>query len=185
MRDQNAQFPALVHAGRCARRPGAARSARRTNPPCGRNTELCRCRRGVPVAVDTRVPFLFLAFRREATGARETLSAARDAAGRLAAARRRPRRGLLRRHAGHGTRGLPRQAARCAPEVVVFYEDNYNFLSKMCLGRMREACCEMIASARARAAPASSPRAPMPRMRPTAISRPAPTPCCSARGLRR
>ena len=35
------------------------------------------------------------------------------------------------------------------PEVVVFYEDNYNFLSKMCLGRMREACCEMIASARA------------------------------------
>jgi anaerobic magnesium-protoporphyrin IX monomethyl ester cyclase len=37
------------------------------------------------------------------------------------------------------------QAAR--PNVVVFYEDNYNFLSKMCLGKMREACCEMIASA--------------------------------------
>jgi anaerobic magnesium-protoporphyrin IX monomethyl ester cyclase len=34
------------------------------------------------------------------------------------------------------------------PELVVFYEDNYNFLSKMCLGRMRRACCEMIASAR-------------------------------------
>lgn len=35
------------------------------------------------------------------------------------------------------------------PQVVVFYEDNYNFLSKMCLGRMRRACCEMIAGARA------------------------------------
>jgi anaerobic magnesium-protoporphyrin IX monomethyl ester cyclase len=34
------------------------------------------------------------------------------------------------------------------PQVVVLYEDNYNFLSKMCLGKMRDACCEMIASAR-------------------------------------
>ena len=33
-----------------------------------------------------------------------------------------------------------------------FYEDNFNFLSKMCLGRMREAACEMIAAARARGA---------------------------------
>jgi len=39
------------------------------------------------------------------------------------------------------------RAAR--PQVVIFYEDNYNFLSKMCLGRMRRACCEMIACARA------------------------------------
>jgi len=31
---------------------------------------------------------------------------------------------------------------------VLLYEDNYNFLSKMCLDRMRRACCEMIASAR-------------------------------------
>ena len=38
------------------------------------------------------------------------------------------------------------QAAR--PHVVVFYEDNYNFLSKMCLGKMRAACCDMIAAAR-------------------------------------
>jgi anaerobic magnesium-protoporphyrin IX monomethyl ester cyclase len=35
------------------------------------------------------------------------------------------------------------------PQVVVFYEDNFNFLSKMCLGKMREACFEMIANARA------------------------------------
>jgi anaerobic magnesium-protoporphyrin IX monomethyl ester cyclase len=34
------------------------------------------------------------------------------------------------------------------PQLVLFYEDNYNFLSKMCLDKMRRACCEMIASAR-------------------------------------
>jgi len=34
------------------------------------------------------------------------------------------------------------------PQVVLFYEDNYNFLSKMCLGKMRNACCEMIGNAR-------------------------------------
>ena len=38
------------------------------------------------------------------------------------------------------------RAAR--PDVVVIYEDNYNFLSKMCLGKMRDACCEMIVTAR-------------------------------------
>jgi anaerobic magnesium-protoporphyrin IX monomethyl ester cyclase len=42
--------------------------------------------------------------------------------------------------------------AAAKPQVVVFYEDNYNFLSKMCLGKMRDACCEMIAAARARGA---------------------------------
>ena len=31
------------------------------------------------------------------------------------------------------------------PRVVVFYEDSFNWLSKMCLSRMREACFEMIA----------------------------------------
>jgi anaerobic magnesium-protoporphyrin IX monomethyl ester cyclase len=34
------------------------------------------------------------------------------------------------------------------PQLVLFYEDNYNFLSKMCLGTMRRAACEMIASAK-------------------------------------
>ena len=38
------------------------------------------------------------------------------------------------------------EAAR--PQLVLFYEDNYNFLSKMCLGKMRRACCDMIASAK-------------------------------------
>lgn len=35
------------------------------------------------------------------------------------------------------------------PGLVVLYEDNFNFLTKMCLGRMREAACRMIALARA------------------------------------
>jgi anaerobic magnesium-protoporphyrin IX monomethyl ester cyclase len=34
------------------------------------------------------------------------------------------------------------------PQLVLFYEDNYNFLSKMCLGAMRQAACGMIAAAR-------------------------------------
>jgi anaerobic magnesium-protoporphyrin IX monomethyl ester cyclase len=34
------------------------------------------------------------------------------------------------------------------PQLVLFYEDNFNFLSKMCLGTMRRAACDMIASAR-------------------------------------
>src|SRR5688500_7106654 len=38
------------------------------------------------------------------------------------------------------------------PQVVLFYEDNFNFLSKMCLGRMRDAGCAMIGLARARGA---------------------------------
>ena len=40
----------------------------------------------------------------------------------------------------------------CAARVVVLYEDNFNFLSKMCLAAVREACCEMIALARGRGA---------------------------------
>ncbi|HYJ40175.1 MAG TPA: radical SAM protein [Steroidobacteraceae bacterium] len=43
-----------------------------------------------------------------------------------------------------------RQLDVLRPQLVVFYEDNFNFLSKMCLGRMREACAEMIGLARAR-----------------------------------
>ncbi len=34
------------------------------------------------------------------------------------------------------------------PQVVLLYEDTFNFLSKMCLGRMRRAGCQMIAAAR-------------------------------------
>ncbi|HEY4079250.1 MAG TPA: radical SAM protein [Burkholderiaceae bacterium] len=40
------------------------------------------------------------------------------------------------------------QLARERPQLVLFYEDNFNYLSKMCLGKMREAACQMIESAR-------------------------------------
>jgi len=38
------------------------------------------------------------------------------------------------------------------PDLVVIYEDNFNYLTKMCLGRMREAACQMIAEAHAHGA---------------------------------
>jgi len=33
------------------------------------------------------------------------------------------------------------------PQVVILYEDNFNFLSKMCLAKMRRAACQMIGAA--------------------------------------
>jgi radical SAM superfamily enzyme YgiQ (UPF0313 family) len=47
-----------------------------------------------------------------------------------------------------GTEDYERLRYAMSPDLVLFYEDNFNFLSKMCLGKMRSACCEMIASAR-------------------------------------
>jgi anaerobic magnesium-protoporphyrin IX monomethyl ester cyclase len=43
-----------------------------------------------------------------------------------------------------------RQLDVLKPQLVLFYEDNYNFLSKMCLGRMRRACIEMLGLAQKR-----------------------------------
>jgi anaerobic magnesium-protoporphyrin IX monomethyl ester cyclase len=40
------------------------------------------------------------------------------------------------------------QLRRDTPQLVVIYEDNYNYLSKMCLTTMRAAACRMIANAR-------------------------------------
>lgn len=40
--------------------------------------------------------------------------------------------------------------ARARPDVAVIYEDNFNYLSKMCLLRMRQAALRMAADARAR-----------------------------------
>ena len=37
---------------------------------------------------------------------------------------------------------------RTDPDIVCIQEDNFNFLTKMCLGGMRQAACEMIAWAR-------------------------------------
>jgi len=47
-----------------------------------------------------------------------------------------------------GTQDFERQLADTQPLVVLLYEDNYNYLSKMCLAKMREAACAMVASAR-------------------------------------
>jgi anaerobic magnesium-protoporphyrin IX monomethyl ester cyclase len=65
---------------------------------------------------------------------------------------------LLRR-AGHqvsffdamlaeSTREFELQLHGVRPSLVLLYEDNYNYLSKMCLGKMRSAAGEMIAGAR-------------------------------------
>ena len=69
----------------------------------------------------------------------------------------------LLRDLGHGVRlfdamlaeGVEDYAgalAADAPQLVVLYEDNFNYLTKMCLNRMREAACRMIAEARAHGA---------------------------------
>ena len=42
---------------------------------------------------------------------------------------------------------------RHAPRVAILYEDSFNYLSKMCLLRMREAALTMIDAARARGIP--------------------------------
>ncbi len=47
-----------------------------------------------------------------------------------------------------GTAEYDRLLQAVNPQLVLFYEDNFNFLSKMCLGKMRDACCQMVASAR-------------------------------------
>jgi len=48
--------------------------------------------------------------------------------------------------------GFPAALRRHHPKVVAVVEDNFNFLSKMCLGAVREASCAMVAQARARGA---------------------------------
>src|SRR5271163_4568647 len=40
-----------------------------------------------------------------------------------------------------------RLLAADTPQLVLFYEDNFNFLSKMCLATMRRAACDMIGAA--------------------------------------
>jgi len=46
-----------------------------------------------------------------------------------------------------GIEEYDRKLAEVQPQVVLFYEDTFNFLSKMCLGKMREAACKMIGTA--------------------------------------
>jgi anaerobic magnesium-protoporphyrin IX monomethyl ester cyclase len=51
-----------------------------------------------------------------------------------------------------GTGEYERKLVALEPQIVILYEDNYNFLTKMCLARMRQAACRMIAAARSAAA---------------------------------
>ena len=46
-------------------------------------------------------------------------------------------------------RGFPEALARHRPRIVAIYEDNFNFLSKMCLSRMRQVAYGMLEAARA------------------------------------
>jgi len=67
------------------------------------------------------------------------------------------------RETGHGVRLFDAMLAQgvveytdalaaARPQVVVLYEDNFNFLSKMCLAAIREACAAMIRAARTQGA---------------------------------
>lgn len=47
-----------------------------------------------------------------------------------------------------GVAEYERELEQTRPQLVLIYEDNYNFLSKMCLAAMRSAALEMIAAAR-------------------------------------
>jgi anaerobic magnesium-protoporphyrin IX monomethyl ester cyclase len=47
-----------------------------------------------------------------------------------------------------GVEDFAAQLQSVQPDLVLFYEDSFNFLSKMCLARMRDACLQMLAMAR-------------------------------------
>ena len=64
--------------------------------------------------------------------------------------------------------------------AVVLFEDNFNFLSKMCLARMREAAITMARMALANGCLVAC-RAPTSPITPTSISPRVPTSACSAR----
>ena len=49
--------------------------------------------------------------------------------------------------------GFPAALDGARPDVVVLYDDSFNWFTKMCLSRMREAAVSMIGEARARGLP--------------------------------
>jgi anaerobic magnesium-protoporphyrin IX monomethyl ester cyclase len=51
------------------------------------------------------------------------------------------------------TSDFPRALERDRPDVVVLYDDSFNWFTKMCLSRMRAAACEMAREAHARRVP--------------------------------
>ena len=51
---------------------------------------------------------------------------------------------------------LPKALDRCPPDLLAVCEDDFNFLSKMCLGRNREVAFEMARAAKSRGIPAAA-----------------------------
>jgi anaerobic magnesium-protoporphyrin IX monomethyl ester cyclase len=47
-----------------------------------------------------------------------------------------------------GVQDFAAQLQSAQPDLVLFYEDSFNFLSKMCLAHMRDACLQMLGMAR-------------------------------------
>jgi anaerobic magnesium-protoporphyrin IX monomethyl ester cyclase len=52
-----------------------------------------------------------------------------------------------------GVSGFARAIEHARPDVVVLYDDSFNWFTKMCLSRMREVAIEMVRAARARGLP--------------------------------
>jgi len=51
------------------------------------------------------------------------------------------------------TSGFRRAVERVRPDIVVLYDDSFNWFTKMCLSEMRETACAMVKEARARGLP--------------------------------
>ena len=153
-------FPVVHCAGRVlagARRPRAeSGSSRRVEPNAVRSrTQIaCLCRRGVPdccrfsYAIPTSC-----ASTRSSASARSPILRSRRCKWPRCCARPATRWRSSTRCWPPASRTTRPSCDAARPQVVVFYEDNYNFLSKMCLGKMRGACCEMIARARSARCP--------------------------------
>jgi anaerobic magnesium-protoporphyrin IX monomethyl ester cyclase len=60
--------------------------------------------------------------------------------------------GLFDAMLADGMEDYARCLAEQSPQLLLIYEDNFNFLSKMCLGAMRRAACDMVRAARQRGA---------------------------------
>ena len=118
-------------------RPSATLSRRREMP---RGSLICdRC------SSDSLLSPLL---RSQAGSKDAALSPARDALCGRASSKSRLLRSAVRQHARNRSRRIFEIVARTRPRIVAIYEDNFNFLSKMCLSRMREIAFGMIDVAR-------------------------------------
>ena len=156
---------------------GTSRSRRCRSAPAAASILAARALHGTH-PVRPRAP---AALRPQATRDRQTVSAAGDdhGGGVLAFAWGTRSRSTTRRWTTTPAVSPP-ALGRARPEVVVIYDDVFNWFTKMCLGRMREAALEMIRRPAPRAR-ASSCRGTTPPTRRRSIWTPAPTSSSSAR----